>query len=612
MTWSSPMTNRLLFEAGLGTTYYGWGNFERDPNPTRNLIRVTENCARGCADNGGVSGLVYRSQDFADNYTGAYAWRASGSYVTGAHSVKIGYQGVYLTDDRKWMTNDQNLSYRVQNGVPDQLTQLISPWINKARAGWTALYAQEQWTMGRLTLQGALRYDRAGSSFPEQQLGPSRFLPTPIVFPAQKGVDSYNDITPRIGVAWDVFGNGRTALKANLGKYLEGVGTAANYVAGNPTSRLPITVGGAFATGGVTRTWTDTNRNFVPDCDLLNPQANTGADFCGQMSNVRFGQNVATNTIDPALLKGWGVRPSDWSLNVSVQQQILPRASIEVAYARRSFSGFNAIDNRLVGASDYATFSITAPSDSRLPGGGGQIISGLYDVNPDRSGQIDNLVADSRQYGDWYQYFNGLDVTINVRARDGLTFQGGTSTGQNVADNCEVRANLPELGTGGLGTALGPGLAGSTVGPTNPYCHVAYGVLTQFRGLATYTIPKIDVQVSGVMQSKPGPLLAANYSVPNLAVVPSLKRNLSGNATQVVVNLIEPGTLYGNRLNQLDLKVAKRLRFGARRAMIGVDLFNALNSGAILTYNNTFNAIWLQPLTILTPRMAKITAEFTF
>jgi hypothetical protein len=202
------------------------------------------------------------------------------------------------------------------------------------------------------------------------------------------------------------------------------------------------------------------------------------------MSNVRFGQNVATNTIDEDLFKGWGVRPSDWSFNVSVQQQILPRASIEVGYARRSFSGFNATDNRLVEASDYTAYSITAPSDSRLPGDGGQVVSGL---------------------------------------------------------------------------------------------------------------------------------LMANYAVPNAEVVPSLGRNLSGNATQVIVNLIEPGRLYGNRLNQLDLKVAKRLQFGARRALIGVDLFNALNSGAILSYNNTFNAIWLQPVTILTSRMAKkITAEFTF
>jgi hypothetical protein len=107
--------------------------------------------------------------------------------------------------------------------------------------------------------------------------------------------------------------------------------------------------------------------------------------------------------------------------------------------------------------------------------------------------------------------------------------------------------------------------------------------------------------------------LLANYSVLNAAVVPSLGRSLSGNATQVTVNLIEPGTLYGNRQNQLDLKVAKVLRFGSRRAVVGVDLFNALNSGAILSYNNTFNAIWLQPVTILTSRMAKkITAEFTF
>ena len=100
--------------------------------------------------------------------------------------------------------------------------------------------------------------------------------------------------------------------------------------------------------------------------------------------------------------------------------------------------------------------------------------------------------------GDWYQYFSGVDVTLNVRTRGGLTFQGGTSTGQNVADNCAVRASLPELNVG-----IGGGLVGSTVSPTSPYCHVAYGVLTQLRGLGSYTIPKIDLQVSGVFQSKP-------------------------------------------------------------------------------------------------------------
>ena len=96
------MTNRLLLDAGFGGTYYGWGNFERDPNPTHDLIKVTEQCAAGCPANGNRPGIVYRSQDYGDNRTGSYNWKASASYVTGAHSMKVGYQGTLMTDDRTW------------------------------------------------------------------------------------------------------------------------------------------------------------------------------------------------------------------------------------------------------------------------------------------------------------------------------------------------------------------------------------------------------------------------------------------------------------------------------------------------------------------------------
>ena len=144
-----------------------------------------------------------------------------------------------MTDDQIWYTNNQNLTFRVNNGVPNQLTMTISPYQRNSRAGFDAVYAQEQWTLGRLTLQGALRFDHARSWFPEQQEGPTRFLPTPIAFSETKGVDSYKDITPRVGVAYDVFGNGKTALKVNVGKYLEGVGVQLNYANPNPTTRLP-------------------------------------------------------------------------------------------------------------------------------------------------------------------------------------------------------------------------------------------------------------------------------------------------------------------------------------------------------------------------------------
>jgi hypothetical protein len=132
------------------------------------------------------------------------------------------------------------------------------------------------------------------------------------------------------------------------------------------------------------------------------------------------------------------------------------------------------------------------------------------------------------------------------------------------------------------------GAGGIDSEPDEPYCHVAYGFLTQFRGLGSYTIPKIDVQLSGVMQSKPGALLAANYAFTNATITQALGRAPAGNPPNVTINLIEPGSMYGNRVNQLDLRIAKLLTFGSTKTMLGVDLFNALNSGAILTYNNNF------------------------
>jgi hypothetical protein len=127
-------------------------------------------------------------------------------------------------------------------------------------------------------------------------------------------------------------------------------------------------------------------------------------------------------------------------------------------------------------------------------------------------------------------------------------------------------------------------------------------------------IPRANVQLSAVFQSKPGALLVANYAVPAAVVAQSLGRAPSGNVTNVSVNLLEPGSSYGDRINQLDVRLAKIVKFARARTMIGVDLYNALNSSAILTYNNTFvpAGTWLLPQTIVTPRMIKITAEVTF
>jgi hypothetical protein len=613
VTWSSPVTSKLLLDAGFGTTYYGWGGFERENNNTRPLTRVTEQCAGGCAANGGIAGWVYRSQDWNQNDTGAYPWRASVSYVTGRNSLKVGHTGTYFNDNRTSYTNDTQLTIRVNNGVPNQLTTQV-PFTQLARAEILAFYAQDQYTLGRLTLQGGLRYDRAWGWFPEQKIGPTKFFPNQVVYPEQSGVDAYVDVAPRIGVAADVFGNGKTAVRFSLGKYLEGASTGNPVVFynTNPTLRLPNT-NPPFGPLGVQRTWTDANGNFKPECDLLNPNQqdlrSSGGDFCGTTSNTAFGTGALTNSFDPDLLHGMGVRPSDWNYSIAVQQQISARTSIEVAYNRRWFNGFTVVDNQLAQNSDYNQYSITAPTDPRLPGGGGYTVSGLYDVTPSLFGKVNSLTTLASKYGSWSQNYNGVDLTMNVRTRNGLTIQGGASIGQNFADACDVRNNLPELNS-----AIGAGLVGSTTSMTSPYCRVAYGWLTQGRGLASYTVPKVDVQVSGVFQSKPGAVILGNYAVPAADVAKSLGRLPSGSVTNVTVNLITPGSLYGDRVNQLDFRVGKLFRFDNKRTLIALDIYNALNSNAILTYNSAYvpNGAWQQPTSILTPRLFRISAEFNF
>ena len=618
VTWWSPLTNRLLVEAGFGGTFFGVGNFEREPNPTRDLIRVAEQCASGCAANGGIPGLVYRSQDFSIAHTGSYLWKGSVSYVTGTHSLKVGYQHTLMTDDRTWFTNTQNLTYRVDDGVPNQLTQSISPWVNDARVAWNALYVQEQWTRNRLTLQGAVRFDLARSWFPAQQEEPSRFLPTGLVFPETRGVDAYKDVSPRMGLAYDLLATGKTVLKVSLGRYLEGAGVSGHYANTNPSLRMPQTTS-VLGTAGVTRSWIDADRDFNPDCDLTNPAAQdlraSGGDRCGVMSNMRFGQNVLTNNFDAAVLDGWGVRSADWAFGASIQQQLGRRSSVDVAFIRRWARGFFAVDNLALEPSDLTPYSIVAPLDPRLPEGGGYVVSGLYDVVPEKAGQVDNFVTDAERYGAWRQHFTGVDVTVNVRLGTRFTLVGGTSTGQTVADNCDVRAHLPELSTTTTGTTpFGAGLTGSAVTPLSPYCRVAYGILTQVRGLASYVVPKIDVQLSATFQSKPGAMLAANYAATNADAGPSLNRELSGGAANVTVNLVAPGTVYGDRINQVDLRVGKTLPYGRSRTLIALDIYNTFNSSAVLTYNNTYipRGPWLQPLTILTPRVFRLTAEVTF
>ncbi len=147
--------------------------------------------------------------------------------------------------------------------------------------------------------------------------------------------------------------------------------------------------------------------------------------------------------------------------------------------------------------------------------------------------------------------------------------------------------------------------------PSPLYCNVKGTFLTQIKFVTSYTLPRWDVQVSAALQSNPGPEILANYTATTAEVRPSLGRDLSGGARNVTVNLVAPRSMYGERLNQLDVRVGKILRFDRIRANVGIDLYNALNGAPVITLNNSY-ATWLQPQSILPARFAKVVLQLDF
>ena len=627
-SWQSPISGRLLAEAGWGMyqARYRFGP-RNDGTDSRLMIQQLEQI-------GEIPNLISRlprapgQGGFTHSLIGNLAsLRASLTYVTGAHNMKFGYQGGFGNPSQTYQNYTQVVQIRTRGGVPNQLTQTLSvgPDTKYVRNLIpTNFYAQDQWTLSRLTLQGGVRYDSLISTYPDQRIGGPGwpYAPVELFFPSRSTPGyEWKDLTPRVGVAYDVFGNGKTAVKFSLGKYLEAITASNNDLDMNPLIRTATTT---------TRTWDDRTYpvgdprrgNFVPDCDLNNPALN---GECARMDNQNLGKAVFNRSFDPDFVGGWGTRPYNWSLGLSVQQEVVPRVSVTVAYNRNWWGNWYVVDNRATTSADYTPYSISAPLDPRLPGGGGQTISGLYNLVPARVGFVDELAQSSKNFGDQTENWQGVDLSVNARLPSGLMVQGGTSTGRRLADGCAVRAKLPELGApdNGLGTnssvtanvnALGGGAYALSV--RNPYCRIAEPYRTDFRGLVSYVVPKVDVQLAATWASIPGDSLRADYVATNawIAAGPQpLGRNLTG-PPNVTVNLIEPATVWGERRNNIDMRIAKIIRYGTTRTQVGVDVYNLLNADTVTNYNYGFipGGSWLTPTTIVPARYARISVQVDF
>jgi hypothetical protein len=581
LTWASPVTERLLFDAGLTRAPY---DVERAREPNSTAAAITD-IGTGITSRSynGVGGFF---TDFNTPYSNTNM-RASVSYVTGSHAAKVGASLLFI-NATEIGTHAFNDSFTVLNGRPTSVTYYISPYsLDYFIRPNLGLFAQDQWTLKRITLNGGLRFSWLRTGYPDQAEVPTQF--TPIRSYSGAGVLNWKDLTPRLGAAWDIFGNGKTAVKASVNKYVIQEARTFTYAV------QPVAVSG----NSNTRSWNDTNGDYVVQGNPLNPAAN---GELGPSTNANFGLTALTTHYDPSWENGWNVRPSQWEMSGGVQHELVPGLSATAAYFRRIYTNFSVLYNSADLSTDFSGYCVTAPLDPRLPGGGGNQVCGLYDLAPAKVGQIANLRTSANNVGNQYEHWNGLDVTLNARLRHGLLLQGGVSTGKQVTDNCDLVNKIPSIE-----------ISGSTV-TTTQFCHVEYPWLSQVKLLGSYSLPW-GIQAAATFQSLPGPNITANFVATNAQVAPSLGRNLSSSTT-ATINIVPPGLLYGDRLNEFDLRFSKAIKLGGTVNLRGIfDIYNLFNASPALSVNNTYGtngAVWQNPTQILAGRLFKFGAQMDF
>ena len=401
--------------------------------------------------NGGLPNLTYRFDNplgggFQHHQIGTLAnLKASISYITGAHNMKVGYMGGFSNPSQAYYNFTPFIQYRFSGGVPNQLTQTAQFGGTGPSAVEfvrnlvpTSFYAQDQWTRNRLTLQGGLRYDHILTSYPDSCMGGPDYplMPKQICYPARSTA-------------------GR-ALERPDAAHRRRLRPVRQRQDGREGEHREVHAG---ADGQQQRHGSQSADppESPDDADVERPRrigdqrrlraAVRPAEPGGQRRMRRDGQPELRQGVLHAHVRSGlhrrlrGKRPYNWEMGVSVQQEVAPRVGVTVGYYRRWFGNFYTLDNTLTAASDYTQFSVPIPLDPRLPGGGGGVVRGIYNLNPNKVGQVQDLaLLDSKLGAEPTENWQGVDFSVNARLRNGLTVQAGTSTGRTLQDNCALRS----------------------------------------------------------------------------------------------------------------------------------------------------------------------------
>jgi len=555
--WTSTLSSKLLLEAGLAINNESY-SLEPVPEgvgviPRRDTILQT---SYGAYD----GGLYYREPIRRTAV-------ASASYVTGSHAFKAGiqYGWGYFWRQRAEVAD---LIQLYRSGVPAQVIIHNTPQDSLQNMNADqGIYAQDSWTIGRFTINPGVRFEHFNGSFGGRSVAAGRFVPFR-QFDEVPGVPNWNDVSPRFGFAWDVQGNGKTAVKVGTGKYVRAYSTG-----------FAETYDPEFYTSA-TLTWTDLNGDDtaqgVRGCVYRTP----GCEIDFSTLPANFGTKPLQNPAPDI------ARPYQIETNISVQREIVPGTSVTVSYFRRDYKNLIWSDNLGIDPSDYTPFTVPSPLND------GSTVT-LYNLNPAKASAFNLLDQNSPTN---YRKYAGYDVSFNSRMK-GLTLFGGVSMGHQVSNTCQVE----DLNLTRFCDQSGVGI---------PY-------YTQLKVNGSYMLPW-QLSISGTFQSYPGDARNASMDTLIAAEDPSLRVNwqvdrptflrLTGqNLTQssITLPLNAPGTKFLERQNQLDIRLKRLFRVHGFTFEAQADAYNALNTGVVLTRVQTLGTNLDRPASILQGRLIR-------
>ena len=578
--WTRTQSSKLLLEAGVA--YYNQP-YEQDCSRTApgGTTLPSLNASTGLLS--GRCGYLIPPYSSTTKDTNIMA---NASYVTGSHAMKFGFTDLWGENSRTFAPAANintlitvNASPALLN-FPFQVAVYNTPTtgIQDVNSDFGA-FAQDVWTMNRLTLNYGLRFEHFNASIPAESAPASTWIGARN-FPEVPNVPNWNDWAVRFALAYDLTGDGKTAFKANVGKYLaaQAAGLAQTFNGMNGATQ--------------TRTWNDANH----DGTILNADGSVQTnEVIGGTSN--FGQ--ITQRPDPGL-----VRPYNWEYSALIQRELVPRVSVTAGYYRRIFYDAQIADNQNVSQGDWTTYTINTPTDTRLPLSGQPIT--MYTLNAGKVGvATDNLITYSTVNRSTY---NGFEVTANARGSKYVMF-GGVTIDQRTTSACD-----------------GSSATDGTSARDNPnslrFCNATYATSdiwggtyrTTVKASGSYTFP-YDIQLSGSFAAIPGPVVNANYTVTSAVAGRPIIGSTAG-AASTVINLVQPGTLFLDYQDRLDLRLGRMFHFGRTNVMGYMDIFNVLNAGTVTTINNTYAAsgtnLWLTPTAIVNGRYAAFGMQLNF